>query len=329
MPRILIVDDELQVRRVVGLAFELEGFEVATAADGAEGIAQVQLFHPDVVIMDIMMPRVDGLTALSHLRQQPGSADVPVLLLSAKADSADIAIGMRAGADDYVTKPFDLEDLLARASAAATAGHRPATVTHRPPPPAGTATSLAERPAAPRTVSRVNERTATPSAVMAGVAAFALLTLGIVSAGMALAWTGSAPPLWTGVVLEVPAVMVGAVVARRSLRTGRRPVELRGTGLGGRTITARACVCASPADASGRLLPGDILVIGDPAPTYNAVGSLLGGLVVESGGLNSHAAILARQLGIPALVGATGACTRIRNGDRVTIDPVAGTVTSR
>src|SRR5260370_21875223 len=150
MPRILIVDDELQVRRVVGLAFELEGFDVASAADGAEGIAQVQLFHPDVVIMDIMMPRVDGLTALSHLRQQPASANLPILLLSAKADSADVAIGMRAGADDYVTKPFDLEDLLARASAAAIAGRRPARptpVTPRPPASTRVATTDAERPA--------------------------------------------------------------------------------------------------------------------------------------------------------------------------------------
>ncbi|HWW52744.1 MAG TPA: response regulator [Acidimicrobiales bacterium] len=328
MPRILIVDDELQVRRVVGLAFELEGFDVASAADGAEGIAQVQLFHPDVVIMDIMMPRVDGLTALSHLRQQPASANVPILLLSAKADSADVAIGMRAGADDYVTKPFDLEDLLARATAAAAAGRRPAPAPNRAPPPTGTATSLAERPAPPRTPPPATERTAVPSAVMAGVAAFALLTLVIVAVGMALAWTGSAPPLWTGLVLETPAVLAGMAVARHSMRSGRGKVEVRGTGLGGRTITARACVCRSPADASNRLFPGDILVIDDPTPTYNAVGSLLGGLVVESGGFNSHAAILARQLGIPALVGATGACTRIRDGERITLDPVAGTASS-
>jgi CheY-like chemotaxis protein/phosphohistidine swiveling domain-containing protein len=323
MPRVLIVDDELQVRRVVGLAFELEGFEVASAADGADGIAQVQLFHPDVVIMDIMMPRVDGLTALSHLRQQPASANLPILLLSAKAESTDVTIGMRAGADDYITKPFELEDLVARASAAITAGHHPARPKPTPPLTAPPAPRPVPSPPTPRFATPL----AVPGAILAGVALFAVFNLVIVAVGLALAWHGSAPPLWAGLALEAPAVLAGLAAARHSMRSSRPRMEVRGTGLGARPVTAHACVCRSPADASGRLFPGDILVIDDPTPTYNEIGSLLGGLIIEGGGFSSHAAILARELGIPALVGAAGACTRIRDGQRVTLDPVAGTVT--
>jgi|HubBroStandDraft_6_1064221.scaffolds.fasta_scaffold2882432_1 two-component system OmpR family response regulator len=113
-PRVLVVDDEAQVRLLVSLAFELEGFEVAVATDGEEAVTEAARFGPDAVILDIMMPKVDGLTALLDLRSQAETADVPVLLLSAKAHTADITIGMRAGAADYLTKPFDTEDLVAR-----------------------------------------------------------------------------------------------------------------------------------------------------------------------------------------------------------------------
>lgn len=100
---------------MVSLAFELEGFDVATASDGIEAIVQAESFRPDVMVLDIMMPRMDGLTVLGHLRKQPGTARIPVVLLSAKADSTDITIGRRAGASDYVTKPFETDDLLDRA----------------------------------------------------------------------------------------------------------------------------------------------------------------------------------------------------------------------
>lgn len=116
-PKVLVVDDDEPIRRMVALAFELEGFDVATASDGIEAIVQAESFHPDVMVLDIMMPRMDGLTVLGHLRKQPGTAGVRVLLLSAKADSTDITIGRRAGASDYVTKPFETDDLLERARA--------------------------------------------------------------------------------------------------------------------------------------------------------------------------------------------------------------------
>lgn len=114
-PRVLVVDDDEPIRRMVSLAFELEGFDVATASDGIEAIVQAESFRPDVMVLDIMMPRMDGLTVLGHLRKQPGTARIPVVLLSAKADSTDITIGRRAGASDYVTKPFETDDLLDRA----------------------------------------------------------------------------------------------------------------------------------------------------------------------------------------------------------------------
>lgn len=116
-PRVLVVDDDEPIRRMVALAFELEGYDVAVASDGIEAIVQAEAFHPDVMVLDIMMPRMDGLTVLGHLRKQPGTAGVRVLLLSAKAESTDITIGRRAGASDYVTKPFETDDLLDRARA--------------------------------------------------------------------------------------------------------------------------------------------------------------------------------------------------------------------
>ncbi|GAC1596942.1 MAG: hypothetical protein NVS3B21_21150 [Acidimicrobiales bacterium] len=110
----LVVDDDDNIRSIVALAFQLEGFEVASACDGIEAIAAVESFHPDVMVVDIMMPRLDGLSVLGRLRADTGTAQIPVVLLSAKADSADVAIGRRAGASDYVTKPFDTDELLER-----------------------------------------------------------------------------------------------------------------------------------------------------------------------------------------------------------------------
>ncbi|GAC1319403.1 MAG: hypothetical protein NVSMB12_18670 [Acidimicrobiales bacterium] len=110
----LVVDDDDNIRSIVSLAFQLEGFEVASACDGIEAIAVVESFRPDVMVVDIMMPRLDGLSVLGRLRADVGTAQIPVVLLSAKADSADVAIGRRAGASDYVTKPFDTDELLER-----------------------------------------------------------------------------------------------------------------------------------------------------------------------------------------------------------------------
>jgi CheY-like chemotaxis protein len=134
--RVLVVDDDEPVRHMLALTFELEGFDVAQAADGLDAIVRIGLFDPDVVVLDIMMPRMDGLTVLGHLRRQAATATLPVVLLSAKADSTDIAIGMRAGASDYVTKPFEADDLLERTRRALAAAPRTALVPASAPPPA-------------------------------------------------------------------------------------------------------------------------------------------------------------------------------------------------
>jgi DNA-binding response OmpR family regulator len=94
--------------------FEMEGFVVIGAADGADGVARARADHPDVVVTDVMMPKMSGLQLIAELKGHPGTAGIPILLLTAKAQQADIGAGIDAGADDYVTKPFEPLDLVER-----------------------------------------------------------------------------------------------------------------------------------------------------------------------------------------------------------------------
>jgi len=111
---VLVVDDDPVILRLLQVNFELEGIEVATAADGDEGLKMAQSDRPDLVISDIMMPKVNGLELLAALRSSPDTASLPVILLSAKAQVADVQRGLELGADDYVTKPFDPLELIDR-----------------------------------------------------------------------------------------------------------------------------------------------------------------------------------------------------------------------
>ena len=111
---VLVVDDDPVIRRMLQLSYESEGFEVATAADGVEGLEALRTSPPDVVILDIMMPKLDGMRVMDELKADERLRSIPVILLSAKATSLDIDLGMKAGAADYVTKPFDPLDLVAR-----------------------------------------------------------------------------------------------------------------------------------------------------------------------------------------------------------------------
>jgi len=111
---VLVVDDDPVIRRMLQLSYESEGFEVATAADGVEGLEALRTSPPDVVILDIMMPKLDGMRVMDELKADERLRSIPVILLSAKATSLDIDLGMKAGAADYVTKPFDPIDLVAR-----------------------------------------------------------------------------------------------------------------------------------------------------------------------------------------------------------------------
>jgi len=109
---ILVVDDDPVIQKLLIVNFEMEGYRVMTASDGIEGLALVASDRPDLVLVDVMMPRMDGLEVVRQLRADAGTATIPVILLSAKAQSIDISAGIDAGADDYVTKPFDPLELL-------------------------------------------------------------------------------------------------------------------------------------------------------------------------------------------------------------------------
>ena len=111
---VLIVDDDPVVRRMLQLGFESEGFDVLTAGDGIEGLEAMRSGKPQAVILDIMMPRLDGMRVLNEVNADDDLRGMPVILLSAKATSLDVELGLKAGAADYVTKPCDPIDLVER-----------------------------------------------------------------------------------------------------------------------------------------------------------------------------------------------------------------------
>jgi two-component system alkaline phosphatase synthesis response regulator PhoP len=109
---ILLVEDEENLHETLKLNLELEGYEVTSANDGTEAVKAVGDEYFDLIIMDVMLPKMDGITAIETIRLQ--NNDVPVLILSAKNTSADRVVGLKKGADDYLVKPFNLEELLLR-----------------------------------------------------------------------------------------------------------------------------------------------------------------------------------------------------------------------
>jgi two-component system response regulator MprA len=111
-PRVLVVDDDRAVRDSLRRSLEFNGYDVALASDGAEALAVLGSSQPDVVVMDVMMPRLDGIETTRALRA--AGHDVPVLVLTARDAVGDRVEGLDAGADDYLTKPFALQELLAR-----------------------------------------------------------------------------------------------------------------------------------------------------------------------------------------------------------------------
>ncbi len=115
--KILIVEDEKDILQLVQLYLEKEGFRTATAMTGAEGLKQVKAEKPDVVVLDLMLPELDGLEVCKRLRSSPETALLPIIMLTAKAEESDTIIGLELGADDYVTKPFSPKALVARVKA--------------------------------------------------------------------------------------------------------------------------------------------------------------------------------------------------------------------
>ncbi|MDQ1630136.1 MAG: hypothetical protein QOC80_108 [Frankiaceae bacterium] len=111
--RVLVVDDDDVIRQLITVNLELEGFEVFQASDGLDALAKVREVDPAVVTLDIMMPKLDGWDAAARLRSDPETAHVRVVLLSARAQEADLKRGSRLGVDYYLTKPFDPDELVA------------------------------------------------------------------------------------------------------------------------------------------------------------------------------------------------------------------------
>jgi len=132
---VLIVDDELRMRRFIRMNMELEGYQVIEAENGIRALDQIRQFTPDLVVMDVMMPEMDGFETLKLLRE---ISTVPVILLTVRDDEEDITRGLGLGADDYITKPFSPRVLTSRVGAVLRRAHWPA------PPP--------------RTVLRIDER---------------------------------------------------------------------------------------------------------------------------------------------------------------------------
>lgn len=110
-PRILVVDDDASIAEMVSIVLRGRGFDVATAGDGPTAFSMLRSAEPDVVLLDLMLPGMDGIEVCRRLREVSA---IPVIMLTARADTTDVVEGLEAGADDYLTKPFEPEELVAR-----------------------------------------------------------------------------------------------------------------------------------------------------------------------------------------------------------------------
>jgi two-component system phosphate regulon response regulator PhoB len=116
-PTVLVVEDDPTILQLLEVNFEMEGFIVLRAEDGEQGLTAARESRPDVIVTDVMMPKMSGLELVRALKASSATKAIPVILLSAKAQGADVRTGLEAGADDYVTKPFEPLDLIDRVNA--------------------------------------------------------------------------------------------------------------------------------------------------------------------------------------------------------------------
>ncbi len=115
--RILVVDDEIYIVHILDFSLGMEGYEVITALDGEQALEKARAEKPDLIVLDIMMPKLDGYETCKMLKAEADTRDIPVILLSAKGRNVDQKIGFEVGADDYITKPFSPRKLVERINA--------------------------------------------------------------------------------------------------------------------------------------------------------------------------------------------------------------------
>ena len=114
MTKILVVDDDANISELLRMYLEKEGYEVKTAADGVEGITTFRMYEPDLVLLDIMMPKKDGWQVCREIREHSSK---PIIMLTAKGETIDKVLGLELGADDFIVKPFDMKEVFARIKA--------------------------------------------------------------------------------------------------------------------------------------------------------------------------------------------------------------------
>lgn len=129
MQRILVIEDENDIRQLLRFNLEREGFAVLEAADGLGGLHMATSELPDLVVLDLMLPSMDGCDVCRRLKAQPVTAAIPVLMLTARGEEVDRIVGLTLGADDYVVKPFSVRELVLRIRAILRRGSRPGTGT--------------------------------------------------------------------------------------------------------------------------------------------------------------------------------------------------------
>ena len=117
MTKILVVDDDLAINELIKVNLELQGYEIVQAFNGTEGFALAKQEQPDLIVLDVMMPEVDGYTVAQRVRQCPEIADTPIIMLTALSELKNKVTGFDIGVDDYLTKPFEIEELVVRVRA--------------------------------------------------------------------------------------------------------------------------------------------------------------------------------------------------------------------
>lgn len=112
LKKILVVDDEAELLKAISILLKTSGYEVITAQDGQEGLEKAKSLSPDLIVLDILMPKMDGYEACRLLKFDEKYKSIPIIMLTAKVQDIDKAMGKKVGADDYITKPFETQDLV-------------------------------------------------------------------------------------------------------------------------------------------------------------------------------------------------------------------------